>query len=131
MKRVLIVDDEEIILDVLRRIVTQIDIHADVATSGTAAMEKFSVTEYDLVLVDVLMPSKDGFQIVKEMKILKPDQRVVFVTGLYSDNILSQAESEHLDVHGVLMKPFSVDRARSVIERALVEENEVLTEDVP
>ena len=84
MKRILIVDDEKVVLDVLERILARLGYSTVVAHSGDTALELYAKEKnfFDLVLLDVLMPGKNGFQIAEEMRRLKPDQRIVLVTGM-------------------------------------------------
>ena len=119
MKRILIVDDEQIVLDVLQRIVSRLGYNAVVSDSGKTALERFSKGSFDLVLMDVLMPDKNGFEIARQMKKKKPRQKIVMVTGLGIDAEITQEGLEMVDVDSVLSKPFSYDRVKSVVDEAL------------
>lgn len=119
MKRVLIVDDEQIVLDVLQRILTRIGYEAVVIESGREALERYPSEPFDLVLLDVLMPEINGFQIAREIKAINPDQRVIMVTGLGEDAAIHQAGNENILVDNVLSKPFSFEKVRKVLEDTL------------
>lgn len=115
MKSVLIVDDEQIVLDVLQRILSRLGYDTVVSDSGESALERFSENSFDLVLLDVLMPEKNGFEIAKEMRRVKPDQKIVMVTGLGEDAVETQALSERIGINTVLSKPFSFEKVKSVL----------------
>ena len=61
-------------------------------------MKRFKDETYDLVLLDVLMPEMNGFEIAKEIKKLKPGQKIIMVTGLGEDAAIHQAGTENVPV---------------------------------
>jgi len=130
MKTVLIVDDEQIVLDVLKRILDRIGYDSVVTDSGKSALERFSKKTFDLVLMDVLMPGKNGFEIAKEMRRIKPDQKIVMVTGLGLEAAMSEAVSESIFVDNVLSKPFSYEKVRTTLAKLLDGENEVYRKEL-
>ena len=119
MKKVLIVDDEQIVLDVLQKILTRLGYHTVVTDSGKMALKHFSIYDFDLVLLDVLMPEKNGFKIAKEMRKKKPDQKIIMVTGLGKDTAIEQAAFESISVDNVLSKPFSFEKVKTVVKNVL------------
>ena len=119
MKTVMIVDDEQIVLDVLQRILSRLGYDSVIIESGDLAMERFSREFFDLVLLDVLMPEMNGFEIAKEMKRIKPEQKIVMVTGLGEDAAIAQADIENVPVDNVLSKPFSYEKVRTVVADTL------------
>ena len=119
MKSILIVDDEQIVLDVLQRIISRLGYKAFVSDSGKAALERFDKSSFDLVLMDVLMPDKNGFEIARQMKKKNPQQKIVMVTGLGIDAEITQEGLGRVEVDSVLSKPFSYDRVKSVVADAL------------
>ena len=119
MKTVLIVDDEKIVLEVLQRILTRLGYNAVVTDSGENALKRFVKESFDLVLMDVLMPERDGFEIAREMRRIKPDQKIVLVTGIGTDAATAQADSEQVDIDNVLSKPFSYEKIKMIVTNAL------------
>lgn len=130
MKRVLIVDDEKIVLEVLQRILMRLGYETETTDTGIGALIQFRTRSYDLVLMDVLMPEKNGFEIAKEMRKMNPNQRIVLVTGIGEDAVLAQADSENIGVENVLSKPFSYEKVKSIIEEALQSKDSPVEEDV-
>jgi len=119
MKTVLIVDDEQIVLDVLRRILSKFGYDTVAADSGELALERFSREAFDLVLMDVLMPDMKGFRIGREMRRIRPDQKIVMMTGICKNTVEAQANLEDIDVDNVLLKPFSFEKVKSVLKEVL------------
>ena len=119
MKTVLIVDDEQIVLDVLQRILTRLGYDSVIIESGYLALERYSQEFFDLVMLDVLMPEKNGFEIAREMKKMNPDQKIIMVTGLGEHAAITQAGMENIPVDNVLSKPFSFEKVRTVIQETL------------
>ncbi len=79
--RVLLVDDEEQFVEVLsQRLVTR-DFEVLTALSGDEALAILEKTDIDVVILDVMMPGRDGISTLKEVKIIKPLTEVVMLTG--------------------------------------------------
>jgi len=116
MKRILIVDDEDMIVDVLGRMLGRLGHSFAAADSGNAGIRRFLEGVYDLVLLDVLLPDIDGFQIAKEMRKHHADQRIVMVTGLSRETVYGRMRAEGIFVDGVLAKPFTVDHVASLVQ---------------
>jgi YesN/AraC family two-component response regulator len=79
--RVLLVDDEQELIDVLSARLGTRGFEVDTAMSGDEALSKLQGKDYDVVILDVFMPGKDGIQTLKEMKALKPLTEVVMLSG--------------------------------------------------
>ena len=112
--RTLIVDDEKAARDVLRRDLAGIDGIEIVgeAENGDAAQRQIEALAPDLVLLDIQMPAKDGFDVVRGIR--SPLPAIVFVTA-YSEHALRAFEIGAVDY---LLKPFSGSRLEQSIERA-------------
>jgi len=67
-KKVLIVDDEEIIRKFLRINLLKLGYEVKEAIDGVQALEQLGNDNYDLLICDILMPNKDGWQVLKEMR---------------------------------------------------------------
>ena len=119
MKRILVVDDEQIVLDVLQRILVRLGYDVVGADSGETALKMYSEELFDLVLMDVLMPDSNGFEIAKEMRQSKPDQKIVMVTGLGSEAATVRIGIENVYVNHVMSKPFTFDKVKRVMTDVL------------
>jgi DNA-binding response OmpR family regulator len=101
-RRVLIVDDDPLVRELLTSVLTQESLDVDVAQDGRQALELMRTRPYSVVLLDLLMPEMNGFDVLKEMD---EDARpvVLVVTGADPSTV---AELDARIVHGIVRKPF-------------------------
>lgn len=71
-ERILLIDDEAIMHDVLGTLLRKENYILDGAVNGREGLEKFSANAYDLVLVDLMMPELDGMEVLHEIRLLDP-----------------------------------------------------------
>ncbi len=102
--RVLIVDDQENIIKLLKRILEQVGIK-DVleAYDGNTAIKVFRSLRPDLVITDYLMPEKDGIELLKFIKKIRPQIPVVMFTG-FIDKLEDKLEEEKIKPDFILNK---------------------------
>ena len=115
MHKVLIVDDEPSVLNTLNRICSQLGYKTFIADSADLALEVFCLEEFDLVLLDVMMPDKSGFFVAREMKRIKPNQIIILVTGIGRKEAIFQSYSKNVYVEDILLKPFSIWDVKAVL----------------
>ncbi len=125
--RILVVDDEEIVVRSCLRILGGGDYTVDVARNGAEALQKVASTPYDVVVLDIMMPQIDGLEVLQRVKEAHPDVEVVMVTGL--SQIETAVRSMKLGAFDYLPKPFDPDELKLVVERAL-ERRRLLQENV-
>jgi len=114
-KRVLVIDDEEMILDFLVEVLHADGFDVDTAADGEAALKRLRQKQYDLALCDWKMPGLNGQKLFERVKTEDPSaaKRFVFMTG---DIINEQAEAFLKENRRVcLCKPFSVAEFRSAL----------------
>jgi two-component system response regulator VicR len=93
MKTILIVDDDRNMADLLRVTFETRGFSVTLAHNGTEALRLMGQTHYDIILLDLLMPEKDGFQVLEEKKATASQQTPVFViTNLGQEHDISRAE---------------------------------------
>ena len=86
-KKVLIVDDEEEIVAFMGRFLKRLNIDSVLAISGEEALEKYNQEEFDCVFLDVHLGGISGIEVLKKIKEINPDAKVVIITGsISSDN---------------------------------------------
>jgi DNA-binding NtrC family response regulator len=125
--RILIVDDEDIVLKSCQRALAGPERELDTATSGAEALAKVEGGKYDVLLLDIMMPNVDGLEVLQRVKETHPDIEVVMVTGL--SQIDTAVRSMKLGAFDYLPKPFDPDELALVVERAL-ERRRLLAENV-
>ncbi|HSC26100.1 MAG TPA: response regulator [Vicinamibacterales bacterium] len=117
--RVLVVDDEASIRDLLAKTLALAEYDVDLAPDGRTAIERLRIIPYDLLITDLKMPGVDGLSVIREARRFKADLPVVIITGFSSE--ASAIEAVNLGVSGYLTKPFRVPRVLAVAAKALGE----------
>src|SRR5215203_5066148 len=117
--RVLVVDDEATIRDLLSKTLALAEYDVDLAPDGRTALERLRLIPYDLLITDLKMPGVDGLTVIREARRLKADLPVIIITGF--SNEASAIEAVNLGVSGYLTKPFRVPRVLAVAAKALGE----------
>ncbi len=115
--RLLIVDDEEIMREFLREVLTDEGYVIDLASSGREAVDKMRGHTYDIVITDVVMPGLDGLGVVSAAKELPYEVAVIVMTGYAS--METAVESMKLGATDYITKPFNIDQIRIIVKNAL------------
>lgn len=115
--RVLVVDDEASIRELLSKTLSMAEYDVDTAPDGRAAVERLRLGRYDLLIADLKMPGLDGLALIREAKRLKSDLPVIIITGFSSES--NAIEAVNLGVAGYLTKPFRVPQVLAAAARAL------------
>ena len=111
---ILIVDDETMILSVLAAIVEELGHQVRVAENGFAALAAMEERPSDMIITDLRMPGMNGFELVRRVRTLYPDTRVVLMTGHSSDESYKAAMA--LDMDAYLAKPFKAAALSAIID---------------
>jgi excisionase family DNA binding protein len=117
--RILVVDDEAGIRELLSKTLALAEYDVDLAPDGRAALEKLRLYQYDLLITDLKMPGVDGLTVIRETRGFRPDLPIVIITGYSTE--ASAIEAINLGVVGYLTKPFRVPKVLSVAAKALGE----------
>ena len=117
--RVLVVDDEASIRDLLAKTLALAEYDVDVAPDGRSALERIRIYNYDLLIVDLKMPGIDGLAVIREAKRYKADLPVIIITGFSTES--TAIEAVNLGVSGYLTKPFRVPQVLAAAAKALGE----------
>ena len=117
--RVLVVDDEAAIRDLLSKTLALAEYDVDLAPDGRTALERLRIIPYDLLITDLKMPGIDGLAVIREARRLKADIPVIIITGFSTE--ASAIEAVNLGVSGYLTKPFRVPRVLAAAAKALGE----------
>jgi excisionase family DNA binding protein len=117
--RVLVVDDEASIRDLLSKTLALAEYDVDVSPDGRSALERMRLYPYDLLIADLKMPGMDGLTVIREAKRYKADLPVIIITGFSTES--SAIEAVNLGVAGYLTKPFRVPQVLAAAAKALGE----------
>jgi len=117
--RLLVVDDEETILELLSGSLRLAGFEVITAASGMEALRAAAASRPDLILLDVMMPDGDGFEVVRRMRSSGPDVPVIFLSA--RDGVRERVAGLALGGDDYVTKPFSLDevleRIRAVLRR--------------
>ncbi len=118
-KRILVVEDEEVISDICRTILEDEGFNVDIAADCRAAQEMINRYHYDLFLIDILIPEMSGKQLYQWLLEDHPKlaNKVVFCTGMAMVGNIKKFLKQ--SGRPVLRKPFSLDELLSVIQGTL------------
>jgi DNA-binding response OmpR family regulator len=113
---VLVVDDEADLRDIVSRVLIDAGHRVTCAANGQEASRALSQQDFDVILTDVIMPEKDGMQVIVEARRTRPTMRIVAMSGgghVGREQYLKMAKS--LGAHAVLEKPFNGDELVAAI----------------
>ncbi len=118
--RILVVDDEDVVADVIETVLTSRGFSVECASNGEEAYRMMDSSEYDLVISDIKMPgSMDGRRLFYEATERRPEmaERFVFISG----DVMEKKTAEFLNDCGraFLLKPFSLNDLQEVVEKTL------------
>jgi excisionase family DNA binding protein len=117
--RILVVDDESSIRDLLAKTLALAEYDVDTAADGRSALERLRLYPYDLLIADLKMPGIDGLSVIREAKRLKVDLPVIIITGYSTET--AAIEAVNLGVSGYLTKPFRVPQVLAAAAKAIGE----------
>ena len=132
--KILVVDDEPSIREVLQRGLTQMGGHSvEVAQNGLEAIEKIEKDVFDLVLTDMKMPEMDGMELLKTIKGTRPEMMVIIMTAYGS--IETAVEAMKIGANDYITKPIDFNELLIHISKAqkeglLLRENRLLRMEV-
>ena len=99
---ILVVEDELFLRELYVQILKEAGFEVDEADDGAVAFEKMHEGGYDLVLLDIVLPKKDGLQILKELKTnpsKKPNKRILILSNLGEEPVISEGVSMGIPRH--------------------------------
>ena len=118
-RRVLVIDDEDSILRMVREALEPDGFEVDLASDGATALQRLRQKRYDLALCDWKMPGLNGREVFEHLRVSNPamSNRMIFITGdVINDNTRRFLEQHHKTC---LSKPFSLSDFRAAIDEAL------------
>jgi len=118
--RILIVEDEEAIRNGLADVFLYHGYDVDIAVDGNGGLEKALTGSFDLILLDIMLPGLDGFEVCNQLRAADPEQPIIMLTARSGDEDIIKGLS--LGADDYVAKPFSVTqlvlRVKAVLRRA-------------
>ena len=118
-KRVLVVDDEEGMRQILTEYLNEFGYEVVCAVNGQEAMQKYKSGHFDIVLSDLVMRPTDGLELLGEIRKVDPEAVFIMMTGYPSLN--SAMEAMKRGARDYITKPFNIDEIRLKIDRVFLE----------
>ena len=117
-KRVLLVDDDQMVVDATKSTLERLGYSVHSETAGTDALEVFSRDPwvFDLVITDKNMPDLSGFMVSERLLEIRPDIPIVLLTGATDED---RVKAEEIGIKGFVTKPVSRTELARTMERAL------------
>jgi len=115
--KALVIDDEQIVLDSVSKILKDENYEVDVSLSGREGLNQAIQKEYDIVLTDIRMPDIGGMRVLRDVKRAKPSLPVVIITGYAS--VKSAVQAMKLGAADYIEKPFTPDQLLKAVNAAL------------
>jgi len=116
-KTVLVVDDDNLFRDALKIALTDAGYRTIAASNGTQAIEQLNREEVDVLVIDILMPEKDGLETLREVRRMKQKAAIVTMSGggqLDADFFTKSAR--YLGARATLIKPFTLEELLAVLQ---------------
>lgn len=115
--RVLVVDDEPIVIKSCDRVLTPEGIEVKGASCGRDGLKFIGEDGFDVVLLDLKMPDIDGIDVLRRVRKVKPDVAVIIITGYPS--VGTAVEAMKLGASDYIVKPFAPQEVRGVVTKAM------------
>lgn len=115
--RVLVIDDERNVRQLLCELLTVWGCDADEATSGAEGLTLFQQGDYDLVLTDLAMPGVTGLEVIENVRTTDPEVGVIMLTGSAADVRVQERRLRFT----LLRKPLQLETLQTAVKRALHE----------
>ncbi|RKY87851.1 hypothetical protein DRQ11_05240 [candidate division KSB1 bacterium] len=114
---ILVVDDEEDFLNVVKDMIKKWDYDVDGALTGYEALQRMSLYHYDLVLLDIIMPLIDGLETLKRIRKITREVPVIVLTG--DGRIDTAVEAMKIGAHDYITKPIDWNRLKFAVKNAI------------
>ncbi|MCP4353830.1 MAG: response regulator [Desulfobacterales bacterium] len=117
--KILVVDDEPDILEIISSILTKKGFSVESAPGGREAIERFKSEPFDLVLTDIRMPGTDGFEVMKQVRSMDQEAEIIIMTGFPSVDIAVRTLKDY-GAFDFLTKPLrSIEQLSITVDQAL------------
>jgi CheY-like chemotaxis protein len=121
MKRILLIEDDDAVREMLGEILRQGGFDVSTAANGKEGIEVFEQQVVDLVVTDLFMPTLDGAETIFAIRRLKPDFKIIAISG--GRRIIGPEHLEsvvrHMGVNHFLAKPFTTDQLLKMVTELL------------
>lgn len=126
--KILVVDDSKLVQEMLKdTILRHENVSVDLANNGNEAIEKVNEKNYDLVFLDILMPGRDGFEVMATVKTFSPNTQFVVCSSADPQEIKEKVKE--LNVRYIIKKPFREEDIQTIISQNIKDDSLEFEED--
>ncbi len=123
MKNILIIDDDDILRKMLRRMLEEFGYSVTEAQNGKVGLKLYSQHPIDLVITDLFMPEREGLETILELKRIDPKVKIIAISGGGNQGDVSLLSvAEHFGALDTLVKPFDMKDLIQAVENALMKD---------
>jgi CheY-like chemotaxis protein/glycine cleavage system H lipoate-binding protein len=115
--KVLVVDDEEVVLLSIRKVFKNADYELDTVQSPQLGLAMMESRDYDIVITDLMMPGMNGLEFLERVRQMSPKTRVIMITGYAT--MRTALQSMRRGAFDFLAKPFTKEELNNVMHRAM------------
>ncbi|MCK4863243.1 MAG: response regulator [Dehalococcoidales bacterium] len=113
---ILVVDDNEDLLETFAMILKRRGFSVETAGNGASAVDKFKEQDFDVTLMDIVMPEMNGLEAFRKIKEMQPKASIILMTAYSDEDLIKTAKNE--GVHRVINKPIRIDKLIELINEA-------------
>ena len=116
--KILIVDDDAIVIQSCRRVLEAEGMEVQTANTVETGEEILATGPFDLMLTDIKIPGQDGFEMIRRAKKIRPDMPVLMMTGYLTPQVIEKGRRLGADNH--IAKPFTPDELTAAVRKTLL-----------
>jgi DNA-binding NtrC family response regulator len=122
--KILVVDDEENVLSSVKKVISSKFPHyyVELVSSPSEALEKINDVKYDLIITDLMMPGIDGLELIKKIREIDPELKIIMMTGYATMKTALLAMREGASKY--ISKPFTREELITAVNAVLLNEAE-------
>jgi len=111
--KILLVEDNKINAKITKKVLNNAGFEVEVAVNGQDVIDKYNKS-YDLILMDIQMPLKDGFEATKEIRNI--DKEIIIIAFTANDEELIRKKILEIGMNGIIVKPFSKNKISEILK---------------
>lgn len=110
---ILVVDDNEDLVETFAMILKRRGYEVQTACDGVTAVDKFKEQNFDVTLMDIVMPEMNGVDAFKKIREIQPDASIILMTAYSDEELLQTAREEGITL--IIQKPIRIDKLMELI----------------
>lgn len=121
MKRILVIDDDEIVNDMIVQLLSEATYEAEGVCDGVQGLKLLKTKPFDLIITDIVMPEKEGIETIMEIRKINKMIPIIAISGggkIRADEYLNMAK--RLGADFVFTKPFETEQMLETIKKCFI-----------